>query len=109
MFDASGFFPSFLFIILGSKSNVFEPGSIDKRTCEDKQETGAEARGCVPSPSDFRCQFFLLKPASMSEIFTGTLGQWDGAIPITGSSVRYCSLSFFPLCGVSEPFSEACL
>lgn len=41
MFDASGFFFCFLFIILGSKSNVFEPGSIDKRTCEDKQETVA--------------------------------------------------------------------
>ena len=45
----------------------------------------------MPSPSDFRCQFFLLKPASMSEIFTGTLGQWDGAIPITGS---FCEVLF---------------
>ena len=41
MFDASGFFFCFLFIILGSKSSVFEPGNIDQRTCEDKQETVA--------------------------------------------------------------------
>ena len=66
-------------------------GNVDKRTCQARNRCCAEAWGCVPSPSDFRFPFFLLKPASMSEIFTGALGSGMGPSP---SRVILCSEGF---------------